>query len=396
MSTDKYELRGVSSTKKDVHNAIKNLDKGLYPKAFCKILPDYIAHSEDHCVIMHADTAGTKSSLAYLYWKETGDLSVWKGIVQDAMVMNLDDMACSGCIDNIVISATLGRNKNLISGEVVSTIINYAEEFVENLKKDGVSLYLAGGETADVGDIVRTADVGYTAFGRMKRDDVIVVDPQPGDLIVSLASYGKASYESEYNSGMGCNGLTSARHDIFNESYRTLYPETFDPLMPEEICYAGSRKVDEEVIIGDLNTNYGKLVLSPTRTYLPVLKKILDKIDQSKLHGIIHNTGGGQFKINHFIKEDIKVIKDDLLPIPPLFQIIHEETNTPFEEMFKVFNMGMRLEFYVPSSTVANEIIQISNEFDIEAKVIGRVERSTQRGVELTYKEETYFVEADK
>lgn len=394
MSKSKYEQRGVSSSKTDVHNAIKHIDKGLYPEAFCKILPDHLTKSEDHCIIMHADTAGTKSSLAYIYWKETGDVSVWEGIVQDAMVMNIDDMACSGCIDDLVISATLGRNKKLVTGEVISTIINYAETFVQKMKDYGVQMHLAGGETADVGDIVRTADVGYTAFGRMKRSDVITIDPKPGDFIVSLASYGQSTYESEYNSGMGCNGLTSARHDVFTSYYRDKYPESFDPNMPKDICYSGKRMLDDTIKIGDHEINYGKLVLSPTRTYIPVLKRVLAEVNQSDIHGIIHNTGGGQYKINHFIHSDILVRKEDLLPIPPLFMTIHEDTGVSFEEMFKVFNMGMRLEFYVPSLEVANSIMTISSDFNIDSKIIGRVEASDTPGTIVKYDNNEYFVKA--
>ncbi len=394
MSKSKYEQRGVSSTKTDVHNAIKNIDKGLYPNAFCKILPDYLTHSDDHCIIMHADTAGTKSSLAYIYWKETGDVSVWEGIVQDAMVMNIDDMACSGCIDDLVISATLGRNKKLITGEVISTIINYAETFVAKMKEFGVNMHLAGGETADVGDIVRTADVGYTAFGRMKRSDVITIDPKPGDYIVSLASYGKSTYETEYNSGMGCNGLTSARHDVFSSYYREKYPESFDPAMPKDICYSGIRRLEEEIIIDGKSVNFGKLVLSPTRTYIPVLKRVFDEITKDNIHGIVHNTGGGQYKINHFIHSNVLIRKDNLLPIPPLFMTIHEDTGVPFEEMFKVFNMGMRLEFYVPTESIANQIIAIAEDFKIYGKVIGRVEASDNPGTIVKHEGIEYFVKA--
>jgi phosphoribosylformylglycinamidine cyclo-ligase len=387
-----YEKRGVSSTKKDVHQAIKHLDKGLFPKAFCKILPDYLTGSEEHCIIMHADTAGTKSSLAYMYWKETGDLSVWKGIVQDAIVMNIDDMACSGCIDNFIVSATLGRNKNLVTGDVVATIIQYAEEFSQQLSSFGIRMHLAGGETADVGDIVRTADVGYTVFGRIKKTDVIEIQPQPGDVVVGFASYGQASYEDEYNSGMGCNGLTSARHDIFSSNYKEKYPETFDPSIPDDVCYIGKRKIDDKINVDGQHIDYGKLVLSPTRTYLPLLKSIIDNISKNDIHGIIHNTGGGQYKINHFIANNVLIHKNNLLPIPPLFKIIHEDTGTPYAEMFKVFNMGMRLEVYTPSKKAAEDMIALSEKFNIDAQIIGEVESAETPGVKISHEGNSYFV----
>ena len=391
-----YERRGVSSTKADVHKAIKNLDKGLFPSAFCKILPDYLSGSDDHCVIMHADTAGTKSSLAYIYWKETGDLNVWKGIVQDAIVMNIDDMACSGCIDDYIVSATLGRNKNLVTGDVVSIIIQYAEEFSRKLASFGIHLHLAGGETADVGDIVRTADVGYTVFGRMKRSDVITIDPQPGDYIVGFASYGQATYEEDYNSGMGCNGLTSARHDIFSKYYKEKYPESYDPGMPDDVCYIGKRKLTDVIEVDGSKTDYGKLVLSPTRTYLPLLKSIIDSISKEDIHGIVHNTGGGQYKINHFLQGDVLIHKNNILPVPPLFEMIHEDTAVPYSEMFKVFNMGMRLEVFTPSKEAAEQMINISKGFNIDAQFIGEVTASDVAGTKITHLGKEYFVGAGK
>ena len=323
----KYDKRGVSATKSEVHAAIEGLDKGLYPNAFCKILPDFAAGSEAHCTLMHADTAGTKGSLAYLYWKETGDLSVWEGIAQDAIVMNLDDMGCVGCTDNILLSSTIGRNKNLISGEVISRIIDFTTRFAEQMKEYGVHIHLAGGETADVGDIVRTIDVGYTAFARMKRSDLIINNMQPGDVVVGLASYGQSSYEESYNGGMGSNGLTSARHDVFAHNYARKYPDSYDPNTPEEVIYIGSKKLTDLVDIGNgQQMEAGKLVLSPTRTYLPVIAQLLAEL-RPHIHGMIHNTGGGLSKVVKFI-DKVRVIKDNLLPIPPLFQLIHEESGT--------------------------------------------------------------------
>lgn len=370
----KYSRRGVSATKDEVHAAIKNLDKGLYPNAFCKILPDIAAGSHRHCTLMHADTAGTKGSLAYLYWKETGDLSVWEGIAQDAIVMNLDDMACVGCTSGIVLSSTIGRNKRLIPAEVISTLINYTARFVEEMRAHGIEVHLAGGETADVGDIVRTIDVGYTAFARMKRSDLLVNDIQAGDAVVGLASYGQASYEAGYNGGMGSNGLTSARHDVFAHEYARKYPESFDPSLPEAVVYTGTKKLTDLVDIGNGATmTAGRLVLSPTRTYLPVIAKLLEEL-RPQIHGMIHNTGGGLSKVVKFIR-NVKVVKDELLPVPPLFKMIQEESGTTWKEMYQVFNMGQRLEVYLPRHE-AQAVIDIANAFNIDAQVIGRVEAS--------------------
>jgi phosphoribosylformylglycinamidine cyclo-ligase len=369
----KYDLRGVSATKDEVHRAIKNLDKGLYPLAFCKILPDLAAGDPAYCNIMHADTAGTKTSLAYLYWKETGDLSVWKGIAQDAIVMNLDDMGCVGCVDNILISSTIGRNKNLIDGEVISAIIQSTQEIISELEKWDVGIHLAGGETADVGDIVRTIDVGYTAFARMRREDLIVNDIQAGDVIVGLASYGQAVYETAYNGGMGSNGLTSARHDVLSHEYAGAYPESFDPHTPDSVIYTGKRKLQDTLTIDGQTTTVGKLILSPTRTYLPVIKRLLDAL-RPHIHGMIHCTGGGQTKVSKFIRNK-KVIKDNLLPVPPLFELIQSESGTEWREMYQVFNMGHRLEVYLPESE-AQRVIDIAQTFHIPAQVIGRVEEA--------------------
>jgi phosphoribosylformylglycinamidine cyclo-ligase len=368
----KYDLRGVSADKAEVHQAIKGLDKGLYPKAFCKILPDVTGGSDAHCNIMHADTAGTKTSLAYLYWKETGDLSVWKGIAQDALVMNLDDMACVGCVNDIVISSTIGRNKHLVSGEVIATLIQAANEFVERMAQHGVGLHLAGGETADVGDIVRTIDVGYTTFARMARKDVVVNDIQAGDVIVGLASFGQSIYEDEYNGGMGSNGLTSARHDVFSKTYAEKYPESFDPNTPLEVVYTGSKLLTDPIEIDGMQTTVGKLVLSPTRTYMPVLKAIFDRLPKEQLHGIIHCTGGGQTKVIKFI-ENKRVVKNSLFDLPPLFELIRNESGTGWKEMYQVFNMGHRMEFYLPEAA-AQSIIDIAKQFRIDARVVGYVE----------------------
>lgn len=368
----KYDLRGVSATKDEVHAAIKNLDKGLFPLAFCKVMPDVTGGDNDYCNLMHADTAGTKTSLAYLYWKETGDVNVWKGIAQDAIVMNLDDMACVGCTKDILLSSTIGRNKRLISGEVISAIINAANEFLELLREHGVEVHLAGGETADVGDIVRTIDVGYTAFARMKKSDLVVNDIKAGDVIVGLSSSGQASYETSYNGGMGSNGLTSARHDVLSKIYGEKYPESYDHKMPEEVAYIGSRKLTDQVEIpGVHGLNIGQLILSPTRTYLPVIKKILSAL-HPQINGMIHCTGGGQTKVNKFIKNK-HIIKDNLLETPYLFQLIQSESGTSWKEMFQVFNMGHRLEVYLPE-THAQSIIDIAGSFNIEAQIIGRVE----------------------
>ena len=389
MSNNRYNQRGVSADKEDVHKAIAKLDKGLFPKAFCKILPDYVGNDDDFCNIMHADTAGTKPSLAYVYWKETGDHSVWKGIIQDALIMNIDDLICVGVTDNIVISSTIGRNKNLIPGDVLSHLINGTNDYIEYLKTLGVKLHLSGGETADVGDIVRTLDVGFTAFARTERKNLINnANIKPGDVIVGLASFGKSTYEQEYNGGMGSNGLTSARHDVFNKEYSSKYPESFDTNLPASVVYSGNRKLTDEVEVnytdkGILKTekvSAGKLVLSPTRTYAPVVKKILD-LYRNKVHGIVHCSGGGQTKILHFI-DNLHVIKDNLFATPPLFKLIQEESKTDWKEMYKVFNMGHRLEFYVPQD-VANDIITISKEFNVDAQIVGRVEHSEGKKVTI-------------
>lgn len=385
MSSNRYDSRGVSADKHEVHEAITKLDKGLYPNAFCKILPDYLSQDGSYCTIMHADTAGTKTSLAYVYWRETGDLSVWKGIVQDALVMNLDDMACSGCTDDFIISSTIGRNKKLISGDVLSTLINASSEFADNMKKYGVNLHLAGGETADVGDIVRTIDVGFTAFARLKRSDVIKIDIKEGDYIVGFASYGQASYESEYNSGMGCNGLTSARHDVFANIYKSKYPETFDPAIEASLVYAGSKLVTDTINIDGQDHNIGKLVLSPTRTFLPLLKSMADQ-HRLSINGIIHNTGGGQYKVEKFIGDGLCALKDNLLPIPPLFHLIASESNTEIKDMYKVFNMGTRLEVYTSDKAVAENMIAIAKAFNIDGDIIGRVVKSEGEKVQVIIK----------
>jgi len=376
----KYDKRGVSATKDEVHAAIKHLDKGLFPNAFCKILPDIAAGDPDYCNLMHADTAGTKTSLAYLYWRETGDISVWAGIAQDAIVMNLDDMACVGCTDDILLSSTIGRNKNLISGEVIATLIQATSDFVERMASFGVTIHQAGGETADVGDIVRTIDVGYTAFGRLKRSDLIVNDIQEGDVIVGLASYGKASYEDTYNGGMGSNGLTSARHDVFHKMYRQKFPDSYDPNTPEEVVYVGSKQLTEVMTIEGEDIPAGKLVLSPTRTYLPVFKRVFEEY-RSQINGIIHNTGGGQSKALKFV-DGKHIIKDKMLPVPPLFQMIQSESGTEWKEMYQVFNMGQRLEFYVPES-IASGIIDIAKSFNIDAQIVGRVESAKKNTVTI-------------
>jgi phosphoribosylformylglycinamidine cyclo-ligase len=377
----KYALRGVSANKSEVHDAIKNLDKGLFPLAFCKILPDFAAGDIDYCNIMHADTAGTKTSLAYLYWKETGDLDVWKGIVQDSIVMNLDDMACVGCFQDIILSSTVGRNKNLIPAEVIKTIIQAAFEFIENMHNHGIHLHHAGGETADVGDIVRTIDVGFTAFARMKRKSLIINDIQAGNVIVGFASYGQSTYENEYNGGMGSNGLTSARHDVLNNEYATKYPDSFDANTPKEVVYTGSKKLTDKIIVEGKETTIGKLILSPTRTFLPLIKEIFEHYGQNTeggkkggIHGIIHSTGGGQTKVLKFVK-DKHIIKNNLLPVPPLFKMIQEESKTDWREMFQVFNMGTRLEIYCDAE-IADKLIAIGKSFNIDGQVIGFVENT--------------------
>ena len=369
MADTRYNLRGVSAGKEDVHNAIKNVDKGLFPQAFCKIVPDHLSGDEDYCVVMHADGAGTKSSLAYMYWKETNDLSVWKGISQDALIMNLDDLLCVGATDNILLSSTIGRNKNLIPGEVLSAIINGTEEILTDLRSQGIGIHSTGGETADVGDLVRTIIVDSTVVCRMKRSDVISNhNIQDGDVIVGLASFGQATYETQYNGGMGSNGLTSARHDVFNKTLAEKYPESFDPSVPSDLVYSGSKGLMEDV---NAPINAGKLVLSPTRTYAPVIKQILDN-HRNDIHGMVHCSGGAQTKVLHFV-ENVHVIKNNLFDIPPLFDLIQKESGTEWKEMYKVFNMGHRMEIYVPQE-VANEIIAISKSFNIDAQIVGRVE----------------------
>ncbi len=377
MSADKYLKRGVSSSKEDVHKAIASIDKGIAPKAFCKIMPD-ISGDPDYCTLMHADGAGTKSSLAYIYWKETGDISVWQGIAEDAVVMNLDDLICAGATDNILLSSTIGRNKNLIPGEVIAEIINGTERFLAKMRNYGINIYSSGGETADVGDLVRTIIVDSTVCCRMKRDQIISVEPQPGDVIVGFASYGQAEWEDRYNGGMGSNGLTSARHDVFHKDYAEKYPESFDKAMPADVCYTGNCRMTDKV--EGVALNAGQLVLSPTRTYAPLVKEILEKHRKS-IHGILHLSGGAHTKILHFI-EDLLVIKDNLLPVPPLFQLIMEQSGTSPEEMFRVFNMGQRLEMYC-NSKIAEEIIALSKSHGIDAQIVGRVEAHSGKKVRI-------------
>lgn len=376
MSDQRYNLRGVSASKEDVHNAIKNIDKGIFPKAFCKIIPDILGGDPEYCNIMHADGAGTKSSLAYLYWKETGDLSVWKGIAQDALIMNIDDLLCVGAVDNILVSSTIGRNKLLIPGEVISAIINGTDELLAELRAMGVGCYATGGETADVGDLVRTIIVDSTVTCRMKRADVIDnANIRPGDVIVGLASFGQATYEKEYNGGMGSNGLTSARHDVFAKYLAQKYPESYDAAVPEELVYSGNLKLTDSVEGSPINA--GKLVLSPTRTYAPVVKKLLDTL-RPQIHGMVHCSGGAQTKVMHFVGDNCRVIKDNLFPVPPLFRTIKEQSNTDWAEMYKVFNMGHRLEVYLPAE-YAEEVISISRSFNIDAQVVGRIEESDKK-----------------
>ncbi len=366
----RYAQRGVSASKEDVHNAIKNVDKGLFPKAFCKIVPDYLTGDEDYCLVMHADGAGTKSSLAYMYWKETGDLSVWKGIAQDALIMNVDDLLCVGATENIILSSTIGRNKNLIPGEVISSIINGTEELISELKDFGVSIFSTGGETADVGDLVRTIIVDSTVTARMRRDKVIDnANIQAGDVIVGLSSYGQATYETEYNGGMGSNGLTSARHDVFNKELAVKYAESFDPAVPENLVYSGSKSLTDFVANSPLDA--GKLVLSPTRTYAPVISKILEKLDTSMIHGMVHCSGGAQTKILHFV-DNLHIVKENLFELPPLFKMIKEESGTSWKEMYQVFNMGHRMELYVPEE-IAAALIEISQSFNVDAQIVGKV-----------------------
>jgi len=378
--SDRYAQRGVSAQKEDVHKAIKNVDKGLYPRAFCKIIPDVLTGSEDHALVMHADGAGTKSSLAYMYWKETGDLSVWKGIAQDALIMNTDDLLCVGATQNILLSSTIGRNKNHIPGEVIAAIIEGTEELLETLNKWGVSIYSTGGETADVGDLVRSIIVDSTVTARLHRKDIIDnAAIQAGDVIVGLSSSGQATYETEYNGGIGSNGLTSARHDVFSKALAAKYPESFDPSVPDTLVYSGTKQLTD--VLEGVPLDVGKLVLSPTRTYAPIVHQIFQTLDRSQIHGMIHCSGGAQTKILHFI-DNLHVIKDDLFPVPPLFDLIQKESGTSGREMYQVFNMGHRMEFYVAPSQ-ADEIISISKSFNVEAKVVGRVEAATSKKLDL-------------
>ena len=368
---NRYMLRGVSAAKEDVHNAIKNIDKGIFPQAFCKIIPDILGGDPEYCNIMHADGAGTKSSLAYAYWKETGDLSVWKGIAQDALIMNTDDLLCVGAVDNILVSSTIGRNKMLVPGEVISAIINGTDELLGQMRKMGIGIYATGGETADGGDLVRTIIVDSTVTCRMKRSDVIDnANIRPGDVIVGLSSCGKATYEDRYNGGMGSNGLTSARHDVFNKYIAEKYPETFDHAVPEELVYSGSYRLDQAV--EGVEVNAGQLVLSPTRTYAPVIKKLLDLM-RPQIHGMVHCTGGAQTKVLHFVGDNCRVVKDNMFPIPPLFRVIHDESGTEWKEMYKVFNMGHRMEIYV-SPEDAEKVIETSRSFNIDAQIVGHIE----------------------
>lgn len=385
MTDTRYNLRGVSASKEDVHNAIAGIDKGLFPKAFCKIVPDLLGNDDSYCVVMHADGAGTKSSLAYMYWKETGDISVWRGIAQDAIVMNTDDLLCVGAVDNILLSSTIGRNKNLVPGEVISAIINGTEEVLNDLRSHGIGIHSTGGETADVGDLVRTIIVDSTVACRMKRSDVISNDKiQAGDVIVGLASYGQTTYETEYNGGMGSNGLTSARHDVFSKYLSEKYPESYDHCVPPDLVYSGKMQLTDEVEIGGgKKMTAGKLVLSPTRTYAPVIKKVLEK-HRPHIHGLVHCSGGAQTKVLHFV-ENVHVIKDNLFPVPPLFRLIHEQSGTDWKEMYKVFNMGHRMEVYI-SPGHAQSVIDIAAGFGMDARIVGRVEKSEAK--KLTIKSE--------
>ncbi len=379
----RYSQRGVSASKEDVHNAIKNVDKGLFPQAFCKIVPDYLTNDDEYCLIMHADGAGTKSSLAYMYWKETGDISVWKGIAQDALIMNIDDLICIGATDNILLSSTIGRNKNLIPGEVISAIINGTEELISDLKSHGIEIHSTGGETADVGDLVRTIIVDSTVTARMKRSDVIDnASIKAGDVIVGLESFGQATYETEYNGGMGSNGLTSARHDVFHKYLANKFPESYDAAVPDELVYSGAKRLTDAVENSPIDA--GKLVLSPTRTYAPIIKAILNKYNSSDIHGMVHCSGGAQTKILHFV-EKLHIIKDNMFDVPPLFKLIQEQSKTDWKEMYQVFNCGHRMEIYV-NPTVANHIIEISKSFNVDAKIIGFVEDSEEK--KLTIKSE--------
>lgn len=394
MSDSKYNLRGVSASKEDVHKAISKLDKGLFPKAFCKVVPDFLSGSAEHCIIMHADGAGTKSSLAYAYWKETGDLSVWKGIAQDAVIMNVDDLICSGAVNNILLSSTIGRNKNLIPGEVISAIINGTEEVLEVLRKNGIDIHSTGGETADVGDLVRTIIVDSTVVCRLNRSEIISNDGiKEGNVVVGLSSYGKSSYETEYNGGMGSNGLTSARHDVFGKFVAEKYPETYDNALPKEVVYTGNLKLTDKIEVEYTDEKQkthkekidaAKLVLSPTRTYAPIIKKILAEFP-GQINGLVHCSGGAQTKVLHFLNDGLHVVKDNLFPVPPLFKTIHEQSHTDYQEMYKVFNMGHRMEIYVPEN-LAEKIISISKSFNVDAKIIGRVEKG--KGKSVTVKSE--------
>lgn len=381
-SHNRYMMRGVSAAKEDVHNAIKNIDKGIFPQAFCKIIPDILGGNPEYCNIMHADGAGTKSSLAYTYWKETGDLSVWKGIAQDALIMNTDDLLCVGAVDNILVSSTIGRNKMLVPGEVISAIINGTDELLASMRDMGIGIYATGGETADVGDLVRTIIVDSTVTCRMKRADVVNnANIRPGDVIVGLASFGQATYEHSYNGGMGSNGLTSARHDVFAKYIAEKYPESYDHAVPEELVYSGHYKLTDQ--LPDVPVNVGRLVLSPTRTYAPVIKRMLDKL-RHEIHGMVHCTGGAQTKVLHFVNDNCRVVKDNMFPVPPLFRIIKEQSGTDWQEMYKVFNMGHRMEIYVSPET-ADKVIEISNSFNIAAQVIGHIEEGNKS---LTIKSE--------
>ena len=381
-SSNRYMMRGVSAAKEDVHNAIKNIDKGIFPQAFCKIIPDILGGNPEYCNIMHADGAGTKSSLAYTYWKETGDLSVWKGIAQDALIMNTDDLLCVGAVDNILVSSTIGRNKMLVPGEVISAIINGTDELLASMREMGIGIYATGGETADVGDLVRTIIVDSTVTCRMKRSDVINnANIRPGDVIVGLASFGQATYEDRYNGGMGSNGLTSARHDVFSKYLAKKYPESYDHAVPEELVYSGNYNLTDTT--PDVPINVGQLVLSPTRTYAPVIKKILDEL-RPEIHGMVHCTGGAQTKVLHFVGDNCKVVKDNMFPVPPLFRIIKEQSGTDWQEMYKVFNMGHRMEIYV-SPENADKVIAISKSFNIDAQIVGHIEEGEKS---LTIKSE--------
>ncbi|WP_282117175.1 AIR synthase related protein [Cellulophaga baltica] len=386
-NSERYNQRGVSASKEDVHNAIKNIDKGLFPKAFCKIVPDYLTNDEAYCLVMHADGAGTKSSLAYMYWKETGDLSVWKGIAQDALIMNIDDLICVGATDNIMLSSTIGRNKNKIPGEVLSAIINGTEELISDLKNHGVIIHSTGGETADVGDLVRTIIVDSTVTARLKRADVIDnANIKSGDVIVGLESFGQANYEKEYNGGMGSNGLTSARHDVFSKYLADKYPESFDAEVPEDLVYSGKVKLTDSV--KDAPLDAGKLVLSPTRTYAPIVKKVLEKYSSEDIHGMVHCSGGAQTKILHFI-DNLHIIKDNLFEVPPLFKLIQEQSKTDWKEMYQVFNCGHRLEFYV-NEAVALDLIQIADSFGVRGRIVGRVEESPTKKLTIKSQNGTF------